>query len=144
MNFVSGNVAQNWSRWEQQFLTYFVACELGKKAKETQVAILLHTAGLEAQEIHQTLTYAEEEDSKDYNFVLSKLRAYCEPRKNIVFERHQFWIRDQLENETIGQWVTELRTRKAKCDFKEQNNMIHDKIVFGYVTMLCRKDYCEK
>ena len=81
MNFVSGNVAQNWSIWEQQFLTYFVACELGKKAKETQVAILLHTAGPEAQEIHRTLTYAEEEDSKDYNTVLSQLRAYCEPRK---------------------------------------------------------------
>ena len=44
--FVSGNVAQNWSTWEQQFLTYFVACELGKKAKETQVAILLHTEAL--------------------------------------------------------------------------------------------------
>ena len=79
MNFVSGNVVQNWSRWEQQFLTYFVACELGTNAKET----------------------------------------------------HQFWIRDQLENEKIGQWVTELRTRAAKCDFKEQNNMIRDKIVFG-------------
>ena len=115
MNFVSGNVAKNWSRWEQQFLTYFVACELGKKVKETQVAILLHTAGTEAQEIHRTLTYAEEKDSKDYNTVLSKLRAYCEPHKNIVFERHQFWIRDQLENETIGQWVTGLRTRAAKC-----------------------------
>ena len=87
-NFVSGNVAQNWRRWEQQFLTYFVACELGKKANETHVAILLHAAGPEAQEIHRTLTYAEEEDSKDYNTVLSKLRAYCEPRKNIVFERH--------------------------------------------------------
>ena len=40
------------------------------------MAILLHTAGREAQEIHQTLTYAEEEDSKDYNTVLSKLRVY--------------------------------------------------------------------
>ena len=37
--------------------------------------ILLHTAGPEAQEIHRTLTYAEEEDNKDYNTVLSKLRV---------------------------------------------------------------------
>ena len=131
MNFATGNVDQNWSSWEQQFLTYFVACELGKKAKETQVAILLHSAGPEAHEIHRTLTYSEEEDSKDYNTVLSKLRSYCEPRKNIVFERHQFWIKDQLENETIGQWVTGLRTRETKCDFKGQNNMIREKIVFG-------------
>ncbi|KAI0226298.1 hypothetical protein LSAT2_023093 [Lamellibrachia satsuma] len=28
-------------------------------------------------------------------------------------------------------WVTELRTRAAKCDFKEQNHMIRDNIVFG-------------
>ena len=86
---------------------------------------------IQARETHRTLTYAEEEDSKDYNTVLTKLRAYCEPHKNIVFERHQFWIRDQLEKEMIGQWVTELRTREANCYFKEQNNMIRDKIVFG-------------
>ena len=92
---------------------------------------MLHTAGPEAQEINQTLVYANDDEKKDYNAVLGKLRAYCEPRKNVVFERHRFWSRDQLEHETIGQWTTELRTRAANCEFQESDNMIRDKIVFG-------------
>ena len=110
-----GAIAHNWSRWERESRTFFAACELGQKPNETQVAILLHTAGPEAQEINQTLVYANDDERKDYNSVLGKLRAYCEPRKNVVFERHRFWSRDQLEHETIGQWTTELRTRAANC-----------------------------
>ena len=131
MNFSGGAIAQNWSRWEREFSTFFAACELGQKPNETQVAILLHTAGPEAQEINQTLVYANDDERKDYNAVLGKLRAYCEPRKHVVFERHRFWSRDQLEHETIGQWTTELRTRAANCEFQESDNMIRDKIVFG-------------
>ena len=114
MNFSGGAIAQNWSRWEREFRTFFAACELGQKPNETQVAILLHSAGPEAKEINQTLVYANDDERKDYNVVLAKLRAYCEPRKNVVFERHRFWSRDQMDNETIGQWTTELRTRAAK------------------------------
>ena len=99
MNFSGGAIAQNWSRWEREFRTFFAGCELGQKPNETHVAILLHTAGPEAQEIHQTPVYANDDERIDYNVVLGKLRAYCEPRKNFVFERHRFWSRDQLENE---------------------------------------------
>ena len=95
------------------------------------VAILRHTAGPEVQEIDQTLVYANDDERKDYNAVLGKLRAYCEPRKNVVFERQRFWSSDQLENETVGQWTTELRTRAANCEFHESDNMTRDKIVFG-------------
>ena len=82
MHFLGGGtIAQNWSRWERQFRTFFAACELGQKPKEMQVTILLHTAGPEAQEINQTLVYANDDERRDYNVVLVKLRAYCEHRK---------------------------------------------------------------
>ena len=48
-----------------------------------------------------------------------------------MFEIHRYWSRDQLENETIGQCTTELRTRAANCEFQESDNMIRDTIVFG-------------
>ena len=83
------------------------------------------------QEIDQTLVYANDDERKDYNAVLGQLRAYCEPRKNVVFERHRLWSSDQLENETIGEWTTELRTRAANCEFHESDNMTRDNIVFG-------------
>ena len=47
----TGNTAEQWRRWEQQFRFYFAAAELSKKTAKTQVAILLHCAGPEAQDI---------------------------------------------------------------------------------------------
>ena len=72
------------------------------------------------------------EDKDDFELVLTKFRTYCEPRKNIVFERYQFWGRNQSEGEPIDQWVTDLRTKAAKCEFlAHESDMIRDKIFFG-------------
>ena len=95
MNFVSNNVAENWRRFERQFRCYYAACEIATKSGPTQVGILLHTAGPEAQDVHETFTYTGDEQRNDIETVLLKFRTYCEPRKNIVFERYQFWDRNQ-------------------------------------------------
>ena len=64
--------------------------------------------------------------------VLLKCRTYCEPRKNIVFERYQFWDRNQNASEPIDQWVTELRSKATKCEFGTfESDMSWDKVVFG-------------
>ena len=53
-NFVSNNVAENWRRFERQFRVYYVACEIATKSGPTQLGILLHTAGPEAQDVHES------------------------------------------------------------------------------------------
>ena len=103
ITFTTSNVAENWRRFERQFRVYYAACELQLKARATQVGILLHTAGAEAQDVHETFDYAVGEDGDDFELVLTKFRTYCEPRKNIVFERYQFWGRNQNEGEPIDQ-----------------------------------------
>ena len=132
MNFVSNNVAENWRRFERQFRCYYAACEIATKSGPTQVGILLHTAGPEAQDVHETFTYTGDEQRNDIETVLLKFRTYCEPRKNIVFERYQFWDRNQNASEPIDQWVTDLRSKAAKCEFGTfESDMIRDKVVFG-------------
>ena len=132
VSFTTSNVAENWIRFERQFRVYYAACELQLKPRATQVGILLHTAGAKAQDVHETFEYAIDEDKVDYELVLTKFRTYCEPRKNIVFERYQFWGRNQNQGEPVDQWVTDLRTKAAKCEFRAQeSDMIRDKIVFG-------------
>ena len=103
------NAPQRWSRWVKQFNTYFVAAELGAKSKEVQVARLLNAAGPEAQEIHELFTFANDEEKKEYTVVLTKFTEYCQPRKNVVFERHRFWSRGQKEGEMFERWFKDLR-----------------------------------
>lgn len=128
---LSGNTAENWQNWEKQFKTYFAACELSGKTEETQVAVLLHTAGPEAQRVHETFVFSKEENKTDVNVVLRKFREYCEPRRNVVFERHKFWRRTQQTGETVDVFMTENRTLAKNCDFVELDNMLRDKLVFG-------------
>ena len=82
--------------------------------------------------MHETFQYAIDDDKADYELVLTKFRTYSEPRKNIVFERYQFWGRNQNEGEPVDQCVTDLCTKAAKCEFQaHESDMIRDKIVFG-------------
>ena len=82
--------------------------------------------------MHETCTYTGDEQRNDIETVLLKFRTYCEPRKNIVFERYQFWNRNQNASEPIDQWVTDLRSKAAKCEFGTfESDMIRDKVVFG-------------
>ena len=132
MQFDVSNVAEAWRKREMQFETYFDATEVGKKAKKTQAAILLTIAGAEALDIFQTFAFGEGESKEDVETILKKFREYCQPRKNVVFERYRFSMRNQEEGELIYHWVTDLKTRAATCEFGEQRDLlIRDKIVFG-------------
>ena len=67
-------------------------------------------------------------------------RDYCEPRKNEVFERYKFWQRDQREEETVDQWVNELRLLLSSCEYCEQKETnLRDRIVFGVADMRVKK-----
>ena len=138
VSFTTGNTAEQWRRWEKQFAFYFAAAELSKKPQKTQVAILLHCAGPEAQDIYSNFVFANNDDDRDTNWehVLTKFRDNCEPRKNEVFERYTFWQRDQREGETVDQWVNELRLLLSSCDYEEQKETnLRDRIVFGVADM---------
>ena len=122
ISFTSGNLAEQWRRWEQQFRVYYTAAELVKKEAKTRVAILLHCAGPEAQDIHSNFVFSDTDGDRasDYNSVLKKFKEYCEPRKNEVFERYKFWQRDQHEGETIDQWVNDSRILLGSCEYGDQ------------------------
>ena len=56
-----------------------------------QVAILLTVIGEEAQEVFSTFTnWNAEGDEAKIEPVLTKFEEYCQPRKNIPFERYCF------------------------------------------------------
>ena len=76
VSFNTGNTAETWRRWEQQFRIYFEAAELATKPPKTQ-------AGPEAQDIFANFVFANTADDKDTNWehVLKKFKTYCEPGK---------------------------------------------------------------
>ena len=129
----SGNLSENWRRWEQRFDLYLAASGKVKENEKTQVAILLHLLGEEEIEIFNNFTFTAEGENKDnLSCVKGKFKNNCNPRKNTVIERYTFWETKQKEGESIDHFVTELKTKAKNCEFEAQKDlMIRDRIIFG-------------
>ena len=96
-----------------------------------QCKSLLHATGLEAQEIEKQFTLAAGE-KKDFETIIKKFKDYCQPRKNVVFERYRFWQRDQAKGESVDTWLKDIKIHASSCGFEEQRDlMLRDTLVFG-------------
>ena len=99
---LDGNLSENWRRFKQHFDIYLLASGKKNAAEDVKVALLLNLAGEEAQEVFNTFTFAEESEAKKIDVVCQKFSAYCNPRKNVIYERYAFWQCSQ-EDSNIDQ-----------------------------------------
>lgn len=65
---LTGNVSENWHKWEQRFVLYMTAAELSKKSMTVQVAVLLHSLGEDALEIYNTFEIAKDKPEEVTRF----------------------------------------------------------------------------
>lgn len=130
---LTGNISENWRRWEQRFQIYMTASGAEGKGTKVKVAILLHALGEDALEVYNTLEVVQANETElTEGDILTAFRTYCQPKKNTVFERHQLWAHPMADTVTIEKYVTELRQKSKDCEFgASENDMIRDKIVFG-------------
>ena len=126
-----GNVAENFRRFKQKFEIYMSAAGYDSKEvpKRKQAAILLNLAGEEAIEVYNTFTF-DDETEQDLEVILQKFQEYCEPKKNITFERRVFNTRTQQPTQSFDCFVTELRVQAKKCAYGAlQEELTRDRIV---------------
>lgn len=129
LNF-SGNVSENWQKFKQRFELFMEATGKTKEDGKTQVAILLNLIGEDGIEVFNTFKL-EKEESEDLSAVLKTLEKFCQPLKNVIFERYKFLNSAQREGRTFDSFLTELQTATASCEFKEDEAMVQDRIVLG-------------
>ena len=127
-------VAEKWKRFKRAWTNYSLATGLDKKDEAVQVATLLTVIGEEAQEVFSTFgDWAAEGDAAKIKPVLAKFDSYCEPRKNVPFERYRFNRRVQEPGETYDQYRTSLRKLADGCEFATitPDEILRDRLVFG-------------
>ena len=129
---LEGNLSENWRRWKQRFELYRDASGISGKEEKTQAATLLHVVGAEALEVYNNFTWDNDGDNMKVEQIMAKFEAYCNPRKNVTWERHVFNNRNQLPGEPIDHFVTDLRTKAKTCEFGTlTDSLIRDRIVEG-------------
>ena len=130
-----------WKRWKRSFELYLLAkgvsCDLQK------VALLLHTAVTELQELYYTLA-ATEEELKPYKDVIKILDEYFVPKVNVPFERHVFRQMEQQNGEKVYQCVCRLRQKAITCDFTDVDETIRDQLIEKCQDQKLRRKFLEK
>ncbi|KAL4721170.1 hypothetical protein ACJJTC_004946 [Scirpophaga incertulas] len=127
---LEGDNASNWNLFRKQLLNFMVAKELEEKKDEVKIAILLNCIGLEGNKIYET--FEKQEGKLSFKKVLQEFDKYFIPRKNVVFNRYQFFKREQIEIESFDAFLTELRILANKCDFGDQlDSLVRDRIIIG-------------
>lgn len=127
-------VAEKWKRFKRTWSSYALATGLGAKDEAVQVATLLTVIGEEAREVFSTFTnWTTDGDEAKIEPVLAKFEEYCQPRKNIPFERYRFNCRSQEPGETYDQYRTALRKLGESCNFQAitPDEILRDRLVFG-------------
>lgn len=95
-----------------------------------QVATLLTIIGEDARDVYSTF---DETDNDKIAPVLQKFEEYCQPRKNVPFERYRFNKHAQEAGETYDQYKTALRKLAEGCEFASitPEEILRDRLVFG-------------
>ena len=129
LKLTSGNVAENFRKWRRQLEIYLEATGSKEKSAKTQTAIILNCAGPQALDVYDQFIFSEEDNTDDPSLILDKFHEYCQPRKNEVLESFRFWNTKIIQ--PFHSFLTDLRTKADKCNFKDKERMIRDKIVFS-------------
>ena len=101
------NVAEKWSEWKEMWEYYSVASKVNKEEGDVQVAALLTAIGPEARKVFKTWNLSATQ-KKDIKGVVERFDNYCNPRKNVPFERYRFNSRQEEPGETFDRYVTSL------------------------------------
>lgn len=130
-----------WKRWKRSFELYVLA--KGISSDPQKVALLLHTAGTELQELYYTLA-ATEGELKPYKDVIKILDEYFVPKVNVSFERHVFRQMEQQNGEKVDQFVCRLRQKAITCEFTDVDETIRDQLIEKCQDQKLRRKFLEK
>ena len=128
------NAADKWRKFLAAWENYALATELGGKPQPVQVATLLTVIGEDGREVFSTFRdWAQDGDDRRILPVLRKFAEYCQPRKNVPFERYKFNKRTQESGESYEQYKTTLRKLSEACEFDTitPNEILRDRLIFG-------------
>ncbi|CAB4017254.1 Hypothetical predicted protein [Paramuricea clavata] len=146
---MTGNLETNWKRFYRAWNNYEIAARLRdpnnpSTNKELRTATLLTCIGADALDVFDGLDFANEDERKDIDIVVSKLEKYFIGETNETYERYCFNKRDQKSHETVDAYFAALRTLAKTCNFGNlEDNLIRVRIIMGIKDNATRKKLLE-
>ncbi|CAH1233393.1 RTL1 [Branchiostoma lanceolatum] len=135
---LTGDVAENWETFEEDWNSYEIATETSKKTAVIRSATLKTVMGRDCLDILKNLDIPPDPDDADANpledpaKIITALDKHFKPLRNTVYERYKFNKCDKAAGEKIEAYVARLRKLISTCDYGDlKDQMLRDRIVLG-------------
>ncbi|KAL9956099.1 hypothetical protein ACROYT_G037526 [Oculina patagonica] len=143
MQWEGDNLKENWRRFKQHVELMFTG-PLKSKNEAEKCSYLLIWVGQKGRDIYNTWTGISVDDRKKLQTYYDRFENHVSPKSNPVFARFKFHSRTQDTSETAEKFITALRMLAQDCDFKDPDEMIRDRIVFGTNSLKVREKLISK
>ncbi|XP_061729033.1 uncharacterized protein LOC133533960 [Cydia pomonella] len=119
----------NWTMYIERLEMYFQANDI--KA-DVQLPTLIAVMGAEAYELLRNLTSPKKPGVLEYSEVIKIMQEHVEPKPSFMAERYRFRLRRQGEDETVAQYLTELKRLSKHCEFESSlEDNLRDQLTCG-------------
>ncbi len=124
------STVETWEQYAERMGHFFAANDITDGGR--QRSILLSEVGPVTYTIISSLLSPEKPGAKSFSELVELLKTHFNPEPSEIVERFKFHTRIRQQNETVGQFVTELRAIARYCNFKDTlNEALRDRIVCG-------------
>lgn len=107
---------------------------------DRKVAVLLTLIGAKTYETLQSLLAPELPRNKPFDELLGILKKHFDPQPLLIAERFRFYQRSQKTDESIADYIADLRRLSIKCEFGEfLDQALRDRFVCGVRTESIQK-----
>ncbi|KAJ1208139.1 hypothetical protein NDU88_003528 [Pleurodeles waltl] len=131
-----GDPTYPWTKWKKMFVHYARVCGPTLSA-ERKHALLMHCLGGEGQEVLENLPELSAEESRnlnEYEVCIKKMDKHYVPRVSTIMERYYFGKREQGKDESVEEYITNLRKLAASCKF---GTLVDERIRDQFVLKCC-------
>lgn len=121
----------DWEQWIAHYGRYRIISGMDRAEQKLQITNLLLHMGPEVGKLLEKLKKTEE-SLQTYEEVKTLFETHFSGKKNIIYERAKFNLRQQHEGETAREYIESLQKLSKSCDYGTLvDELIRDRIVVG-------------
>ena len=108
---------KDWSSYEDRLGFYFEANDIADDAMGKRRAILLTSVGEQTYTLLRSLTSPRGPADFSYGELCKLLQSHFQPKPNTILQRYNFYSTYRKSDQSIGDFVAELKNLARNCDF---------------------------
>ena len=118
---------EDWTSYTERLEQYFVANNVGE---DKQRATLLSVCGSQTYLLLKSLLAPVKPVEKSYEEIVQILKDHYQPKPTVIVERFNFHSRYRKQEETVANFVADLRKLAGHCQFGDSlSDMLRDRLV---------------